>query len=155
MKNVIAFTILLFFAFGCENNTKEEVKTTEPTAPVEQQESPAEHLNDLKYKGTLPCADCEGIETTIVMNIDTVNYHHTFELKETYLGKPDGENTFSQKGTLAILYSKDSTQLFYRLNAENDNRVLVFRKTGEDELRMMTSDEQEIDSKLNYSLKRF
>ena len=62
MKNIIAFTIVLIVAFGCENNTKEEVKTTEQTKPAEQQEIPEEKLNDLKFKGTLPCADCEGID---------------------------------------------------------------------------------------------
>jgi len=155
MKKVIVFVILSGFVFGCENTTKEEQKTTEQTIAIEQQESPTEKSNGLQYKGILPCADCEGIETTVILNIDTVNFHHTFELKETYLGKPDNENNFTKKGTVAMLYSKDSTQIFYRLNAENDNRVLAFRKISDDELRMLTMDEKEIDSKLNYSLKRF
>jgi len=154
MKHVIVFVILSGFVYGCENNTKEEPKTTEQTIPAEQQEAPKEKSNDLKYQGVLPCADCEGIETTIKLNIDTVNYHHTFEISETYIGKPDNENSFSKKGTIAILYSKDSSQVFYRFNAENDNRVLIFRKISDDELRMLSTDEKEIDSKLNYSLKR-
>jgi uncharacterized lipoprotein NlpE involved in copper resistance len=38
------------------------------------------------YKGILPCADCEGIETTITLNTDD-----TFSLTTKYLGKGDGK----------------------------------------------------------------
>jgi copper homeostasis protein (lipoprotein) len=34
------------------------------------------------YKGIVPCADCEGIETTLVLNLD-----RTFSLQTKYLGK--------------------------------------------------------------------
>ncbi|NAW63598.1 copper resistance protein NlpE [Photobacterium halotolerans] len=43
------------------------------------------------YVGTIPCADCEGIETVLVLD-----RQGTFELTETYLGK-DGEQ-FSDRG---------------------------------------------------------
>ena len=36
------------------------------------------------YKGILPCADCEGIETTIELKSD-----ETWEMKTVYLGKSD------------------------------------------------------------------
>jgi uncharacterized lipoprotein NlpE involved in copper resistance len=39
------------------------------------------------YKGTLPCADCEGIQEEIRLNDDL-----TYEMVSTYLGK--GENGF-------------------------------------------------------------
>ena len=38
------------------------------------------------YKGVTPCADCEGIETEMVLNADL-----TFTLKTKYLGKGDGK----------------------------------------------------------------
>lgn len=44
------------------------------------------------YQGTLPCADCEGIKTTITLNKDL-----TYSVKEDYLGKKDG--VFESKGT--------------------------------------------------------
>lgn len=37
------------------------------------------------YKGTLPCADCDGVKTTLKINDDT-----TYELRSEYLGKKDG-----------------------------------------------------------------
>ena len=36
------------------------------------------------YKGVLPCADCEGIETSIILNAD-----NTYLLQTKYLGKGD------------------------------------------------------------------
>lgn len=38
------------------------------------------------YKGITPCADCEGIETEVVLNKDL-----TYLIKTKYLGKGDGK----------------------------------------------------------------
>jgi uncharacterized lipoprotein NlpE involved in copper resistance len=43
------------------------------------------------YQGILPCADCEGIQTEILLNPD-----QTYTKSETYLGK--GENAFVTEG---------------------------------------------------------
>ena len=43
------------------------------------------------YKGVLPCADCEGIQTTI-----TLNENFTYSIKTQYLGK--GAKVFEQNG---------------------------------------------------------
>ncbi|MBL8321182.1 MAG: copper resistance protein NlpE N-terminal domain-containing protein, partial [Acinetobacter sp.] len=45
-----------------------------------------------KYKGVLPCADCEGIEMELELKSDK-----TYELTEEYLGKGKG-NEFKTKG---------------------------------------------------------
>ncbi len=44
-----------------------------------------------KYKGILPCADCEGIETTIELKADS-----TYNREMKYLGKKD--NLFTASG---------------------------------------------------------
>jgi copper homeostasis protein (lipoprotein) len=61
------------------------------TAPTKEAEQFVDHHTSQMaldwagtYKGTLPCADCEGIETTI-----TINRDHTFTMEEQYLGKKD------------------------------------------------------------------
>ena len=46
------------------------------------------------YKGILPCADCEGLETTIA-----INENATYSIATKYLGK--GEKTFIQKGNFS------------------------------------------------------
>ncbi|MCI4442217.1 MAG: copper resistance protein NlpE N-terminal domain-containing protein [Lentimicrobium sp.] len=45
------------------------------------------------YKGVTPCADCEGIETEVVLNKDL-----TYVVKTKYLGKGDGK-VFEEKGS--------------------------------------------------------
>lgn len=44
------------------------------------------------YKGITPCADCEGIETKVILNKDL-----TFVIQTKYLGK-DGAKVFEEKG---------------------------------------------------------
>jgi copper homeostasis protein (lipoprotein) len=46
------------------------------------------------YRGVLPCADCEGIETTVVLSADG-----TYRAQAKYLGK--GEEPFSEQGSFA------------------------------------------------------
>ncbi|KDM90126.1 copper resistance protein NlpE [Photobacterium galatheae] len=47
------------------------------------------------YAGTIPCADCAGIETVLVLNLDG-----TFSLTETYLGADD-QAQFSHQGSFS------------------------------------------------------
>jgi heat shock protein HslJ len=46
------------------------------------------------YKGVLPCADCEGLETVLC-----INENNTYKLQTRYLGK--GDKVFEQKGTFS------------------------------------------------------
>ena len=48
------------------------------------------------YEGTLPCADCSGIRTTLKINSDT-----TYELRIEYLGSKDG--VFEESGIYNIV----------------------------------------------------
>jgi len=61
----------------------------------------------------LPCADCEGIETELKLNLDK-----TYEIKETYLGKGDGK-AFESKGSFQF-DSKNSSII--ALDKAGDNR---------------------------------
>lgn len=46
------------------------------------------------YQGVTPCADCEGIDTTLTLNQDK-----TYQLTRTYLGK--SAEAFQQEGTFS------------------------------------------------------
>ena len=45
------------------------------------------------YTGVTPCADCDGIRTSLVLDMDK-----TYTLTTTYLGKGEG-NTFTENGS--------------------------------------------------------
>ncbi len=67
------------------------------------------------YSGTLPCASCPGIETTLVLNGDK-----TYTMKEVYLEEKDG--VFNSNGNFTF----DSSGSFITLhnpNESSENRV--------------------------------
>lgn len=65
------------------------------------------------YEGVLPCASCEGLKTTLVLNPDK-----TYELTEEYLGKGKG-NTFKVKGTFKF---DQTTPAVIQLDKAGNNR---------------------------------
>lgn len=83
------------------------------------------------YKGTLPCADCEGIEVEIRLNEDL-----TYERVMTYLGK--GDNRFSDNGRfewdengakikLVNTTSRDAADNWFQVG---ENRLFVLNTEG-------------------------
>lgn len=84
----------IFIAAGCNNPSK----TGNNQNPTEGQSAPDMHNARIaldyagSYTGTLPCADCEGIETTIV-----ITYEGEYKLQTLYKGK--GDKIFEKSGT--------------------------------------------------------
>ena len=80
------------------------------------------------YTGTMPCADCEGIETTIELKDD-----HTYVAHYKYLGKGDNEFTeegtftWSSTGSVVTLESGDNTSLY----KVEENRIILLMDDGE------------------------
>jgi uncharacterized lipoprotein NlpE involved in copper resistance len=95
------------------------------------------------YKGTLPCADCEGIETTITLNNDS-----TYSRTDKYLGK--GNNEFKADGKWHFLADGNTIAL----NDGKDKPVKF--KVGENTLTMLDTEGKEITGALaeHYVLKK-
>ena len=101
-------------------NTQSAANTETPAAETVENnpESPDMHTSETSldwdgtYKGTLPCADCEGIETTIVLNKD-----RTFERTTVYKGKKDGN--FNVKGKFS--WDKDGRVITLEIKDENSS----------------------------------
>lgn len=99
MKNytVALLSISLFF-FSCKKEMKtEEVKTDTITNVVDSIATDTHNSQNAldwqgTYKGMTPCADCEGIETEVILNED-----FTFVIKTKYLGKEE-QNISEEKG---------------------------------------------------------
>lgn len=83
------------------------------TKPIVEESHQAENTLDYDgiYRGVLPCADCEGIKTTIYINRD-----NTFKIVENYLGKSEnaietsGTYSWTKMGNSIILKSPDSSE---------------------------------------------
>lgn len=96
------------------------------------------------FSGTVPCADCPGIDTRIVLVGDG-----TYTLEETYQDRPDGN--FKGDGNWAA--EEGGTRLRLDPNSKSDGDRL-FEVVNNNEIRMLGKDGAPADSKLNYSLTR-
>ncbi|MDR1025808.1 MAG: copper resistance protein NlpE [Lactobacillus sp.] len=137
---IISFTKpknLLDIYFSMDDNTDRKIAMGRRTlgSPIS--------LDDMKqnytgsYKATLPCADCPGIETRLVLNPDM-----TYELFETYIDK--NKIPFKEEGKWSIsddlaLVKLDKSNTYYFID---DSSVIEKADT----------EGKRIDSELNYRL---
>jgi uncharacterized lipoprotein NlpE involved in copper resistance len=94
------------------------------------------------YQGTFPCADCEGIETTL-----TLNQNGRYTIARTYKGKGDGKPSTTGGNWRALA---DGSRL--ELDFDKKDEITQFRAADERHLKLLGRDGQEIESKLNYTL---
>jgi heat shock protein HslJ len=93
MKKILFITIMAGIIAGswfCGSPSK----TTKSTMTTDSHNSQNSLDWDGIYGGTLPCADCEGIQKTIYLNKDL-----TYKLKIKYLGKQDSATEYTGKFT--------------------------------------------------------
>ncbi|GHS96266.1 copper resistance protein [Bacteroidia bacterium] len=81
-----------------------------------------------KYTGVIPCADCEGIQVTIVLNPST------YELSYLYLGTNDntptqivGEFSWDETGSIVNLKNDASIPPYYQVG---ENRLIQLDMEG-------------------------
>jgi copper homeostasis protein (lipoprotein) len=72
-----------FFLFACQGVDHRRESSTQETTPGKAVIAPAGLKLPATFKGTLPCADCEGIRYHLDLWPDGV-----FHLRQTYLGTP-------------------------------------------------------------------
>ena len=95
------------------------------------------------YSGTLPCADCPGIDETLVLAEDG-----SFVMTDTYRERPDSANVVQGS------WSLEAGGKRVRLDpGSKDAADKVFELDG-DGLRMLDGEGKPIDSPLPYRLKR-
>lgn len=114
-KSLLAIALMSTLLVACNKHENKTETTSDASTPVQTAQTnnneavdtahTAENSLDWdgKYKGTLPCADCEGIKTELELKDDK-----TYELTETYLGKGDA-NPFETHGKFT--FDKDNTSV--------------------------------------------
>ena len=129
IKTILLGVITVMF-LSCNSNKKEEIEVTTMTVENDfvHQYLPQVTFNYLAtYKGTLPCADCEGIQTKIRLASDK-----KFELEMTYLGEdvkvfPDmGEYYWNEDGNIITLNGDHFIGKFL----VNEDHLLQLDKNG-------------------------
>jgi len=121
--NISIATLVLLIFSSCNSNEKKNAETTSEKI-VEEKVVIDSHTSESSldwegtYIGTLPCADCEGIERTI-----TIKKDQTFVAKDNYLGKKDG--VFDGRGYIKWI---DNGQKIL-LSDDNETSYLVGENT--------------------------
>lgn len=110
------------------------------------------------YTGVLPCADCRGINTKLILlaksQFDTGG--GTFELSEEYVGTRDGNRTVETRGRWILLRGTptDVDATVYQLNAADSERVVFYRRLPDQALRLLDREQRDIQSSADYTLAR-
>ena len=143
-KNVLILAAALALV-ACGGNAPKkkaaaETQTTTAAAPdMHTAETSLDYLGT--YEGTLPAADCPGIQTTLTLNPDG-----TYELHMKYI---DRDAEFDTKGGYSVRGN------LLTLTPENGEEVEYY-KVEENRLRRLDADKQPITGPLaeNYVLKK-
>ncbi|EMC9359376.1 TPA: envelope stress response activation lipoprotein NlpE [Proteus mirabilis] len=114
----------LFIMSGCQNNIGLSLDGK---------------IVDQTYNSILPCADCSGIDTTILVNQDG-----SYVMEQSYQGTSDDNRSFFESGTWSL--SKD------KLTLTNSYGEKSYYLPREDKLVMLDIDGNVINSGLNYTL---
>ncbi|MDR0228335.1 MAG: copper resistance protein NlpE [Flavobacteriaceae bacterium] len=115
-KGILAVAMLaMSVAFvSCKTDKKEETTEQAPveaTTEEQTQESKDEHTAEKSldwagtYAGTLPCASCPGMDTTIVLNEDGT-FARTTVYQEKKDGKVEDKGSFTWDATGSIITLK-------------------------------------------------
>ena len=126
-KTITVLSIVTLLLTACAKptrNASEDIQTTaqtqaaanyEAATPTIDSEHNAQTSLDWagEYIGLLPCADCSGIQTKLVLNQD-----NTYELTEQYQDKGDGK-AFESKGSFQ--FDANNTSVI-ELDKTGDNR---------------------------------
>lgn len=112
---------------GCQSGAKNT-----STVPVDQ-----------VYTGVLPCADCSGIEATLLVNQDG-----SYVEQLIYLGTKDGNTGFHEAGKWSVEGNKLRTT-----NPKGENTFFAKADNGES-VTLLDLEGNPIETELNYSLNR-
>jgi copper homeostasis protein (lipoprotein) len=111
------------------------------------------------YKGTLPCADCEGLETVLrLYTKGKFDFTYAYYVRtQTYKGSPKGDVTYSDRGDWALLRgdAEDENATVYQLNPDDErsSEALLVQDNG-NALVQLDRDLKAIDSTMNLTLTR-
>lgn len=115
-KSLLSLAIIALTLTSCKNDSEKQ----EETIPLDSTTVQIDHHNAKisldyigTYKGSLPCADCEAIETTILLSEDSYVKETVYKGKSKEVFKETGTYTWNEAGnTITLLNSAVPNQYF-------------------------------------------
>lgn|SRR5690606_4834085 len=131
--NKITFLLTIIFLtvlVSCEKKSAVENEESTTISDLANEHHNAKNSLDYlgTYKGVLPCADCEGIETIITLNKD-----ETYTQKSKYLGKEKntfeelGDFTWMDDGNTLSLEGVDTEPVLYKVE---EGKLVMLDRSG-------------------------
>ncbi|WP_055443922.1 copper resistance protein NlpE N-terminal domain-containing protein [Lacinutrix himadriensis] len=130
---ILNLVVILVLLTSC-NSTKKENTEKETTKEITIDDHTSKTALDWQgvYKGTLPCADCSGIKTTIQLNEDlTYSAIHEYEGKKDGVFNSRGYFKWIENGQKIILSDADETSYFVGENTLTQLDASGNKVTGE------------------------
>lgn len=119
------------------------------------QSSKKRYFEEGTFRGTLPCADCSGVETELTFTRNEREKElpvGRYTLKEVYLGK--NTDPYVTNGTWTILQVPKGPGVVYALRSDTGGQENYYSKTNEHQIIMLDSNQQELKSPFNFTLTR-
>lgn len=136
-KSIVLLCIVVAVLSACNTGRRDSNAQTNGTEVADPAHNSRNSLDWAGvYKGTLPCADCEGIEVEIRLNEDL-----TYERVMTYLGK--GDNRFSDNGRFEWDENGSKIRL---INATSPDVEDNWFQVGENRLFVLDTEGNRIES---------
>jgi len=136
----IGFLVALSVCISCSSPTvkpKTAEKIVKESAELYQGDNSATSVDwNGTYKGTVPCASCEGIEVSLTLNPD-----HTYRLVTNYLGLNDA---LEQENTGSFTWDKTGSIITLEKVAQGPNQY----KVGENRIWQLDMEGQVIKGEL-------
>ena len=115
-KSLLVVVILTFVLVSCKIDSEKQKETV----PMDSTTVQIDHHNAKMsldytgtYKGFLPCADCEAIETTISLNEESYSKETIYKGKSSEVFKETGKYSWNEAGnTITLLGSESPNQYF-------------------------------------------
>jgi uncharacterized lipoprotein NlpE involved in copper resistance len=97
-------TVLLGFASCGQQNKSEKSSESIDANVIDAAHNSRNSLNwQGTYKGIVPCADCEGIQTTLTLNDSTYVWETVYLGKSTEVYKDEGKFVWNEEGSCITL----------------------------------------------------
>ena len=121
MKKVFIAAALAAMIVSCGskgNKSAEIIAESESDSIFAVNDSTLGELQTYSYEGILPAADAEGINYQLTLQEAGQDSLGTYNLTTTYLGTKDGNQAFTDSGTVVTIIGipNDSTAIVYQFN---------------------------------------
>jgi copper homeostasis protein (lipoprotein) len=152
MRNLLNFIFIIALT-ACSGNIKNKNGSSNNQVQLSDNNSVT------VYEGMLPCADCNGIKTTLTLFQNKSKNQYTYSLHEVYLNQ-NNDKTFDSYGKWIALKGtqEDPKAIVYQLSIQNedpeDADVINYLVVNKNEIKLIDDELNAYESKANYTLTR-